>query len=163
VRDRLLSRERPVATYPCRVASVEETTAAERALVTAHKAANAVKADDKQALTKAKKTLAAAEKARDACYEKIRLQAMEPKAFEKLQDAYPQADDGADEETRKAADESYLHAVFLGTVQGEGMSEEDWTDFVHRNLSTGERNDLYNMSIAINGRVRALDPATPKG
>jgi hypothetical protein len=163
VRDRLLSRERPVATYPCRVATVEETTAAERALVTAHKAANAVKADDKKAVAAAKRTLDAAEKKRDGCYEKVMLRAMEPKKFEALQDAYPQADDGADEETRKAADEAYLHAVFLGTVQGEGMSEEDWTDFVHTNLSTGERNDLYNMSIAINGRVRALNPSVPKG
>jgi hypothetical protein len=163
VRDRLLSRERPVATYPCRVASVEETQAAERALALARKVANSVKADDKQAAAKAKKALDAAEKKRDACYEQIHLRAMEPKAFEKLQDAYPQADDGADDDAKKAADEAYLHAVFLGTVEGEGMSEEDWTDFVHKNTSTGERNDLYNMSIAVNGRVRALDPSVPKG
>lgn len=162
LRDRLLQRERPVATYPCRVASVEETQAAEQALALARKAAMAVNADDKAAARKAKKVLEEAEARRGACYEQIRLRALPPQEFEALGDAYPVPED-ADEQTRRAADERYLHAVFLASVEGDGMTEDDWTSFVHESLSTGERNDLYNLAIAINGRVRALDPSVPKG
>ncbi|WP_160051426.1 hypothetical protein [Nocardiopsis sp. FR26] len=162
LRDRLLSRERPVATYPCRVASVEDTEAAEQALAVARRAALAVREDDKQAAAKAKKLLDAAEKKRDACYEKIRLRALPPEDFEELGDAYPEAEEKADEKTKVASNEAYLHAVFLASVEGD-LTEDEWTTFVHQNLSTGERNDLYNLAIAVNGRVRALDPSVPKG
>jgi len=163
LKDRLLNRERPVARYPCRVASVEATEAAEKAFAVARKAAMAVRADDEQAAAAAKQALEVAAADRDACYEPVRLRALEPEAFEALQDAYPPADDKADAKAKQVADEAYLHAVFLATVEGEGMTEQDWTAFVHKNLSTGERNDLYNLAIAVNGRVRALDPSVPKG
>lgn len=164
MKDRLLNRERPVAVYPCRVASVEDTQAAESALAMARKVAMGVKETDKAAARKAKKVLEDAEAKRDACYVKIRLRAMEPKEFEALSDVYPPAPDDANDDTKKTADEAYLHAVFLGSVEDDGsMSEQDWTDFIHHNVGTSERNDIYNMGIAINGRVRALDPATPKG
>jgi len=162
LRDRLLNRERPVARYPCRVAPVEETEAAETAFAVARKAAMAVRSDDEKAAAEANKALAAAATARDACYEPIRLRALEPDAFEALQDAYPPAADDAEAKAKQAADEAYLHAVFLATVEGD-LTEQEWTTFVHKNLSTGERNDLYNLSIAVNGRVRALNPSVPKG
>ncbi|WP_017585480.1 hypothetical protein [Nocardiopsis ganjiahuensis] len=162
LKDRLLSRERPVATYPCRVASVEDTRAAEQGLAAARKAAMAVKDDDKQGAAKAKKLLDAAEKKRDACYEQITLRALPPGAFEDLGDAYPEAEADDSDEVRRQRDEEYLHAVFLASVEGD-LTTAEWTEFVQQNLSTGERNDLFNLAIAINGRVRALDPATPKG
>lgn len=164
LKDRLRARERPTATYPCRVATVEETQAAERALALARKAVMAVNADDKAAARKAKKVLEEAQERRDDCYVQIRLRALEPEDFEDLGDAYPQADEKASERARRQADEAYLHAVFLASVEGDdSMTEEDWTDFVRKNLGTGERNDLYNMAVAVNGRVRALDPSVPKG
>lgn len=162
LRDRLLQRERPVAFYKCRVAPVEETLAAEEALAAADTAVRRALASDQTAVQKAKKALAAAQKKRDACYEQLRLQALPPAEFEALADAYPDAPDDADDKTKIAANEAYLHAVFLASVQGD-LTEQEWTTFVRTNLSTGERNDLYNLGIAINGRVRALDPSVPKG
>lgn len=164
MKERLRNRERPVATYPCRVAPVEDTQNAEQALAAARKVALAVKADDKAAARKAKRMLDEAAARRDDCYLHIKLRAMPPKDFEDLADLFPPAPADADEDVHRGADEAYLHAVFLNTVEGDdSMTEDDWTDFVHKNLSTGERNDLYNLAIAVNGKVRALDPATPKG
>ena len=162
LRDRLLQRERPVATYLCRVSPVEDTQAAELALQVAKKAAKGVRSDDKKAADAAKQVLEAAEERRDACYEQIRLQALSPADYEALGDAYPLADQDADDKAHLAANEAYLHAVFLATVQGD-LTEQEWTTFVHTNLSTGERNDLYTLANAVNGRVRALDPSVPKG
>ena len=163
LKERLRARERPMAVYPCRVATVEETQAAERALTLARQAVLAAGSDDK-AVAKAQKALEEAQERRDGCYAQIRLRALAPEDFEALGDAYPQADEKADEQTRRDADEAYLHAVFLASLEGdESMTDEDWTAFVRENLSTGERNDLYNLGIAVNGRVRALDPSVPKG
>lgn len=162
LKERLLARERPTATYPCRVAPVEETQDAEAALAAARKAALAVRVDDKTATRKAKKILAEAEARRDACYERITLRALPPAEFEALGDTYPDAPDDASDEVRRQHDEEYLHSVFLASVEGD-LTDEEWAEFVQQHLSTGERNDLYNLAIAVNGRVRALDPATPKG
>lgn len=162
LRDRLLQRERPVTFYPVRVASVEETEGAERALALAKQAARGVREDDKAAATKAKKLVEDAQSRRDACYERVPLRALPPAEFEAIGDAHPAAGDDASADAKRAQDETYLHAVFLATVEGD-LTEEEWTQFVHQNLSTGERNDLYNLAIAINGRVRALDPSVPKG
>ncbi|MFE9642358.1 hypothetical protein ACFYOC_25380 [Nocardiopsis alba] len=162
LKERLLARERPTATYPCRVAPVEETQDAETALAAARKAALAVKADDKTAARKAKKLLDDATARRNACYESIRLRALPPADFEALGDTYPEADEKDSEEVRRQRDEEYLHGVFLASVEGD-LTEAEWTEFVQQHLSTGERNDLYNLAIAVNGRVRALDPSVPKG
>lgn len=162
LKERLLGRERPTATYPCRVAPVEETREAEQGLAAARKVALSVKAEDKDAARKAKRLLDKAEKRRDACYEPIVLRALPPADFEALGDTYPDAPEGAPDEVRRAHDEEYLHGVFLASVEGD-LTEAEWTEFVQQNLSTGERNDLYNLAIAVNGRVRALDPGTPKG
>lgn len=162
LKERLLARERPTATYPCRVAPVEETQEAEQGLAAARKVALSVKADDKDATRKAKRLLTQAEKRRDACYEPIVLRALPPAEFEALGDTYPEADEKDSEEVRRQRDEEYLHGVFLASVEGD-LTEAEWTEFVQQHLSTGERNDLYNIAIAINGRVRALDPGTPKG
>lgn len=162
LKERLLNRERPTATYPCRVAPVEETQSAETALAVARKTALSVKADDKPAARKAKKMLDDAVARRDACYEPIKLRALPPADFEALGDTYPDAPDDATDEVRRQRDEEYLHAVFLASVEGD-LTGPEWTEFVQQHLSTGERNDLFNLAIAVNGRVRALDPSTPKG
>jgi len=162
LRDRLLQRERPVATYTCRVAPVADTQRAEQDLAAALKALRGVRPDDETAAATAQEAVATAQERRDACYEQILLQALPPDAYEAIGDAYPLADEGAEEKVRLAADEAYLHAVFLSCVQGE-LTSEEWTTFVHTNLSTGERNDLYTLANAVNGRVRALDPSVPKG
>ena len=162
LRDRLLQRERPVATYVCRVAPVDQTQQAEQELAAAKKAALGVRVDDTKATERARQAAQDALERRDACYEKIRLQALPPAEFEALSDVYPLAGPDADDQTRLEADEAYLHAVFLATVQGD-LTEQEWTTFVHTNLSTGERNDLYTLSTAVNGKVRALDPSVPKG
>lgn len=162
VRDRLLSRERPVAYYPVRVAPVLDAQDAERALLVARRAAMTVKDDDTQAKAKARRELDRAEKRRDDCYLKLPLRALPPADFEALQDAYPQAD-SEDEKARRAADEEFLRELFLATVEVDDMTAEDWRTFFRDHLSTGERNELYDTALAINGRARSLDPSVPKG
>lgn len=165
LRERLLARERPSVTYPLRVASTSETAEAEAALAAAKRTLNireSAGTPDRAALAKAKKAVEKAQAARDACYADVVLRALPAREFEALQDAYPEPEDGADDKARRAADEIYFRALFLASVDSD-LSEEEWDQVIAENLSTGERNELYQLALGINGRTRALGGNAPKG
>ncbi|ASU83583.1 hypothetical protein CDO52_12980 [Nocardiopsis gilva YIM 90087] len=165
LRERLLARERPSVTYPLRVASVSETSEAEAELAAAKRSLRIWEAQDtpdRAKLAKAKKTVERAQAARDACYAEIVLRALPVRDFEKLQDAYPEPEDGEDTAARREADEAYLRAVFHASVDSD-LTEVEWDQVIAENLSTGERNELFQLALGINGRTRAPGGGVPKG
>lgn len=162
LKERLLARERPLIHYPLRTSSVQEAQDAENALNFARRVAMATKANDKKAVNAAKREVAKAQERWDACYTKIPLRAMKPADFEALRTAYPESDSD-DEKVRLAADEAYLWALFLASVEVEDMTEKEWTAFFDEHVSSGERLELYSAAQAVNGQGRTLDPSVPKG
>lgn len=164
VMERLRTRKRPMVGYPVRVAELEETQAAEAAVAATKKYVDRLQLQaepDKAQVRAAKKELEKAEKGRDACYVKIPLRAMPPKIFEDLQDEYPEAE-GDDKKAARDADEGYLTAVFLASVDSDD-TEDQWRAFLEENVSQGERMDLFDVALGINGRARALNGNIPKG
>lgn len=165
LRERLLARERPTVTYPLRVASVAETSEAEAELAAAKRSLRIWEVQDnpdRAKLAKAKKAVERAQAVRDACYAEIVLRAMPPAEFEAIYDAYPEPENADDTLARREADEAYMRSVFLASVDSD-LTEEEWDKVIAENLSTGERNELFQLANGINGRTRAPGGGVPKG
>lgn len=163
MKERLRGRKRPQLSYPLRIAELKETQAAEEALKRAEVKLRLLERrseTDPADLESARQEHEAARDAVDECYQEIVVQALPPKEYEALADAIPEAEDKA---ARRDSDEQFLHAVFVASVVGGDMSEEDWEAFVAEDVSTGERNALYDMANAVNAQTRVPAASVPKG
>ncbi|MFC9085361.1 hypothetical protein [Nocardiopsis dassonvillei] len=164
LKDKLRGRARPTLSHRLRIASTEETTAAEAAVATARRMLTIWEAQaspDEERIEQARQALAEAEAVRDECYVTVTVQALKPEDFEALYDVYPPSD-SKDPKEKKEAEEAYLRALFLECVQGD-MTREDWEDVLTEDVSAGERNELYDLGAAVNGRSRIPNGQIPKG
>jgi hypothetical protein len=160
----------------------EEARAAEAALQEARRAlivwqaqSEATASEEKTA--EATQRVEDAQAALDACYTSIVVRALPPSEFEALYDEYPpytappadpknpptEEEKQAAADAKRTAEEAYLRAVFLASVEDDDMTAEDWEAFFAEDVSTGERNDLYDLANTVNTRPRTPAGHVPKG
>ncbi|MCK2214292.1 hypothetical protein MF672_010885 [Actinomadura sp. ATCC 31491] len=157
-RDRLRGRGRPTARYPLPVDDVAAATRAlrlaERAWQLAH-----LRTDEggPAAVAAAREALDQAQQALQECYETIELTALAPEDYEQLVAQHPPREGSDDEEWDT---EQFPVACFLACAPGD-MGDQEWAEFLRRNVSWLERQELLQLAVAVN--VRAVDPAVPKG
>lgn len=155
---RLLHRGLPVTTYHLRAAEPAEVAAAEQAVADAKDAKEL--ADfrlgeaGEQAQAKAAEQLAEARARLKACYEPVKIRALDPDVYEAM------AAEHEDEKKPGGLDEKALgKAVFLAGVQGV-YSAAEWAETILPQCSRGERHELYFAALVIN--ARATGGAIPK-
>ncbi len=157
-RDRLRGRGRPSATYPL---PTGEVAAAARALRLAERAWQLahLRADEggPAAVAAAREALDQAQQTLEAAYETIELTAMAPEDYELLVTKHPPREGTDDEEWNT---DTFPVACFLACAPGD-MGEQEWEEFLRRNVSWLEKEELLNLAVAVN--VRKVDPAVPKG
>jgi hypothetical protein len=152
LRDRLLNRERPTATYRLRVADdaeqQREWALAQDGLRVAQLRADA---DAAREQAKARRQLDKAQAALEACYEEIRVRALEPVVFEALVEQHPARKDTEDEAWNG---DTFPRALFLACVEGD-LTPEEWSGFLDRACSHAERSELMFLALAVNSRSPA--------
>ncbi len=154
LKDRLMGRERPTATYWLQVSDSSEAEAAHTAARTALQLRTMI--GDEQGIQEAGETLAAAQAALKACFEPIVCTALPPAEFEALVDAHKPREDTDDDAWNM---DTFPRACFLACAPPE-MSVSEWEQFLDASVGSGERTKLYNT--AINANVRVPDPTVPK-
>ncbi|MDX3101759.1 hypothetical protein [Nonomuraea angiospora] len=156
--DRLLSRPRLSAEHPIRI---DDDTEARREVESARMLLQILEIQgdsaDQAAVRKAKADLKRAEKKLRACYEWIRLRAMEADDFEALLGKHKPRPDTKD--TIYNLD-TFPKACLLACDES-GRSEADWEHIWKSVLSGPERTELCNAAIRINARTP--DESLPKG
>jgi len=112
----------------------------------------------------AKRALTRAEKKFTACWETIRVTAIEPAMFEELKSEHPptpeQLKDDPDAEYNKA---TFRPALLALCAEG-GKSVDEWVDMLAHQFSAGERQELFTTALAVNAGTRVVESVVlPKG
>jgi hypothetical protein len=110
-----------------------------------------------EAVAAARQTLDQAQKALDACYERIDMTALAKPDFEVLVGKHPPREGTTDE---KYNAETFPLACFLACAPAD-MPEKEWIEFLKRNVSTVEYDELLLLAVEVN--VRRVNPGIPKG
>lgn len=183
-RERLLGRSRPSTSYRLLVdaAGIE---AARKTLERVERQTRQTllrEESGSDAYKRAEKQLAAAQSAVDACYETIWLTALPMSGevtWEKLVSAHPPTAEQI-ERTRKERDEARargedqppwpqwdeetFYPAALAACCDNGMSADDWREFLDQHVSGGELAGLQLALIEVNAKERVADPvAVPFG
>lgn len=155
--ERLDAKPRPSLPYPVRV---EDTTTAQQAVADAQgELLLSLGSEHEEA---ARQRLADAGAALKACFQVIKITAMDPELFEDLVDDHPPREDTDekkwDDEAWNA--DTFPRALFYECVP-PGRDEAWWAAWLKRTCSDGEQTDLFNAAVAVN--VRSVSPTLPKG
>lgn len=185
-RQRLLSRPRPSIGYPIQVVDQQTLTAAQVELGEAQAALRqvvlAAKPKTSAARRKADQRVAAAQAALDLCYETITLVAL-PTAGEVTAETLAAAHPPTEAQMAKARqerqeaqqrgeppdpwpawNEDTFRPALLAACCTNGMTQDDWRQFLSEHVSMGEANGIWLACLAINQRERVADPLViPKG
>jgi hypothetical protein len=183
-RDRLLRRPRPSIGYPILIVDQATLIAARAELAEAQAAARQLVVAGKPAAARrrAEKRVADAQAAVDACYEVITLTALPTSGevtAEKLAAAHPPTDEQM-ANARKAREEAArlgeppppwppwnddtFRPALLAASCNNGMTEDDWRQFLAEHVSSGEAHGIWMACLAVNQKERVADPLViPKG
>jgi len=113
--------------------------------------------------TSAKVALTRAEKAFAACWETIRLTAIEPKAFEELKAEHPPTPEQLKADPEVEYNKDTFRPALLSVCAEGGKSVDEWVDLL-KHFSTGERQELFTTALAVNASTRVVESVVlPKG
>lgn len=157
LRERLLGRPRPMATYPLRI---DDDTEARKSVEQARTLLRILQMQgetaEETAVRKATKDLAKAEAALAACYEKVTLRAMPPEDFEALIGEHKPREGSEDQVWNL---DTFPRACLLACVDSD-LTEAEWQQVMKEVLSQAELGELANAAIRVN--VRVPDSTLPK-
>lgn len=184
-RERLMGRRRPSKSYPLLVDGDNVAAArAELARTQDIERQFRIKAvggeEPSAALAAAVADVERAEAVVDGCFERIVLRAIEPARVEALIAEHPptaeqlaqagQARELARQRGEKALpeipawNEDAYRPAMLAECCENGMTVEDWSEFLARNVSNGELVGLWRLVLEVNHRERVADSVVvPKG
>lgn len=158
LRDRLLGRPRPSATYPLRI---DDDTEVRKELERVRTALRLLQfqgdSADEAAVRKANKDLAKAEAKMAATYEYVVLRAMRPDDFEKLIGEHKPREGSEDQVWNL---DTFPRACLMECVESD-LTEAEWDQVWAEVLSHAEQGELCNAAIRVN--VRVPDSTLPKG
>jgi len=115
------------------------------------------KPDREKELTAAKRALTNATKAFEACWETIRITAIEPAAFEKLRAAHPPTPEQLKADPEAEYNKTTFRAALLSLCAEGGKTPEEWADLLEHQFSTGERQELFTTALAVNAGTRVVE------
>lgn len=112
----------------------------------------------------AKRALGLAEKAFDACWEQIRLTAMEPDLFEQLKSKHPPTPEQVKEDSEVEYNKGTFRPALLAACTDGGKSAEEWQHMLNTVFSEGERQEIFTAALGVNAGTRMVESVVlPKG
>lgn len=114
--------------------------------------------------TSAKAALTRAEKAFAACWETIRLTAIEPAAFEALKAEHAPTPEQLKADPESEYNKDTFRPALLSACAEGGKSVDEWVDMLEHQFSAGERQELFTTALAVNASTRVVESVVlPKG
>lgn len=112
----------------------------------------------------AKSALTRAEKMFAACWETIRLTAIEPAAFEALKAEHPPTPEQLKADPESEYNKDTFRPALLSVCAEGSKSVDEWVDMLAHQFSTGERQELFTTALAVNAGTRVVESVVlPKG
>jgi hypothetical protein len=159
-------RERTLPSLPFRVLVVDgdELEAAQRKLLEASERKRRAdrnlvpeKPERVKEAESAKRALARAEKAFEACWETIQITAVEPAVFEKLKAEHPPTAEQLKDDPDAGFDKDTFQPALLAACAEGGKTVDEWRDMLEHQFSTGERQELFTTALAVNAGTRVVE------
>lgn len=169
--ERLKNRKLPSLPFRVLVVDDEALAAAQRRLAEATERKRRAdrnlvpeKTERVKEVESAKRALTRAEKAFAACWETIRITAIEPKAFEALKAEHPPTPEQSKADPESEYDKTTFRAALLAACAEGGKTIDEWTNLLEHQFSTGERQELFTTALAVNAGTRVVEQVVlPKG
>jgi hypothetical protein len=168
---RVRKRGLPSVDFPLLVVDGDELAVAQRKLAEAserlrraERILDPAKPERVKEAKNAKRAFAPAEKAFDACWERIRITAMPPDEFEQLKSNHPPTPEQLKDDPEVEYNKSTFRPALLSACAEGNKSVDEWRDMLKEQFSEGERQEIFTAALGINAGTRMVESVVlPKG